>query len=227
MRAWRLLSLLVVITSGCCSTHRAWLDGYSACVPECGSCDCGSGGFLGHKSCLFQKKSHSHCGCNISCDPCGSCGDCFSDCGSPFTGCSSCSGEVMWDGTAASGCSSCAQGQTVYNGSQPSSGGCPHCMQNQMMSPPVQMQQQPAAPAPPAIPAIPPAEPAPEPHKAQLQQLQMIPTQPVQYQEASPPVQQSAPASSYNPPASSAVQPVLWVPAVPSTPAPLMIPSSR
>ncbi len=37
MRAWCLLALLVVATSGCCSTHRAWLDGYSSCVPECGA----------------------------------------------------------------------------------------------------------------------------------------------------------------------------------------------
>lgn len=229
MRAWCLLALLAVVTSGCCSTHRAWLDGYSSCVPECGSCECDSGcGLFGHQSCLFKKKSRGcYCHCMTSCDPCGGCGDCFTGCDSSFSNCDSCAGQVMWNGTMDTGCSSCAQGQTFYNGSMPS-GGCQHCMQNQMMPAQSSPQNPPQAPAPP-IPAVPPAEPAPEPTKAQMMQLQSIPTQPVQYQEMAPPVQYSPPATSYSPPAAQAapaVQPVLWVPAQ-SPQAPLLVPPAR
>ncbi len=234
MRALCLLALIGATFSGCCSTHRAWTDGYGSCVPQCdGSCP------TTHKSCLFKKSSRSRCS---SCSPCGSpcgssCGDCESGCGSvsggDFAGCSSCAGGQSFDGMSTSECASCAQGQTAYEGStyssMPQSSTCPTCHQNQMMSTPTIMPTQSVAPPPPTPPSTPanPMQNAPEPTQArlmqpmqmhQMQPIQMpqpqaaplrllsAPTQPVQYQEWQP--HQSPPASSvpYNPPAQTPPQ---------------------
>ena len=253
MRALCLLALFGATLSGCCSAHRAWSDGYNACVPECQDCAPAR-----HRSCLFQKKA-THCRCSH----CSSCGDVCEygagDCGTPV-------------GSGCGECSSCAQGQhMVYEGSMDSTypsmqSTCPTCHQPQMS--PMQMSPTQSAPsstppmeppvAPPANPMTPPPM-APEPHQAQmLQPLQMPPsrfspqpissgqmqplqlppaqTQAVQHQEWQP--HPSVPQSfvPYNPPVQqvpqqglvpqqshTAVQPVLWVP--PQTPAPLLMPA--
>ena len=254
MRALCLLALIGATLSGCCSTHRAWSDGYGSCVPECGDCNSNS-----HRGCLFKKKSA--CG---RCSPCGdpcSCGSCGSACGSSCGGCSSGSCDQVFDGTSSSGCSSCTQGQTVYDGStyssMPSGTLCPTCQQNQMIPTPSQSIT-PMPPTPPAAPAN-PMQNAPEPTAArmmqpiQMQPMQMVPmqmvpmqpqqmqplrmtpvqTQPVQYQEWQPHQTQIRSTSPYAPPAQAtpraqqtAVQPVLWVPAQaqPTAP-PLLLPA--
>lgn len=236
MRTLCLLALIGATFSGCCSTHRAWNDGYGSCVPQRDDSYPTQ-----HKSCLFKKSSgsrYSPCG-----SPCGDCGNaCGSPCGSEFGDCSSCAGGMSYEGMPSSGCASCAQGQTADDGStfsMPQNSTCPTCHQNHMSPTPSQS----VAPPPPTPPAAPenPMPSAPEPtvaqmmqmSQAQMQPLRMLPTQaqPVQYQEWQP--HQSPPPSlvPYNPPASlpaqqlqTVVQPVLWVPAQTQSPAPLIIP---
>jgi|GEM_PF-5230907 len=181
MRALCLLALIGATLSGCCSTHRAWSDGYGSCVSGCGDCSSNS-----HKGCLFKK--HSSRGRCSHCSPCGDscgfgCGSCETACGSNGDGCSSCSNDMVFEGMASGGCSSCAQGQTVYDGStystMPSSTTCPTCQQNQMIPSPSQS----IAPIPPAPPATPanPMQNAPEPTAARMMQpMQMQQMQPVQ-----------------------------------------------
>ncbi len=253
MRALCLLALIGATLSGCCSTHRAWSDGYGSCVSPGDSCDpCGSScGSSSHKSCLFGKKS-SPCRCSHCGSACGDCGafggGCGSSCGADFGGCSSCGDGMVFDGMpSSSGCSSCAQGQMINQGSF-----CPTCQQNQMnqMSPtPAQSSSPGMAPPPPTPPAssASPMANAPEPTEARLMQpmytqpqmrmltmqplqVQPVQTQPVQYQEWQQ--HQAASPQVYNPPAQmvpqppqTAVQPVLWVPAQPQTQAPLTLPA--
>ncbi len=250
MRALCLLVVLGVLLPGCCSTHRAWSEGYNSCVPQCDQC-----GDAPHQSCLFQKRSsRARCSHGSPCgDPCGfSCGDCGTGCGSACGDCSSCGDSVITGGMSCRGCSNCSPEQTVYSGStdsaMPYSSTCPTCQQGY----PVPAGSQTVAPPPPT-PAAAPANPmpnAPEPHAARtLQPLQMQPimqplmtqpaqmplipsqsAQPVQYQEWQP--HQSLPpgATPYTPAAAAvapqtAVQPVLWVPAQAQIQAPLTVPA--
>lgn len=173
MRVLCLLALFGATLSGCCSTHRAWSDGYNACVPECQDCAPAR-----HKSCLFQKTS-TRCRC-AHCSPCGVAsdfggGDCGSGCGSTL-------------GSECGGCSHCAQGQMDYEGSMysmypsmPSPSTCPTCHQPQMSpTQSVPSSSSPMAPtvAPPATPENPPPM-APEPHQARM--LQPLPQMPARF----------------------------------------------
>ena len=248
MRALCLLALIGATLSGCCSAHRAWSEGYDACVPQCDACQAAP-----RKSCWFQKKlARPGCSCSSRGNPCGlSGGGCGSSCGGSFEGCSSCGEGVISDGMVSSGCASCQQGQTVYEGSMysatPQSSTCPTCHQTHMnpeMSSPAPAYSPAESPPMTPPPMTPPAasapmpEPAPEPHQArmlQLQQMQPLPMQPaqtqtIQYQDWQPHQSQPQNFVPYNPPAQTvppqiqtAVQPILWVPATP--PAPLLLPA--
>lgn len=246
MRVLCLLALIGATLSGCCSTHRAWREGFDSCVPQCDSCHSHS------RNCNKRSGLFSPCS-----DSCGG------ECGSGCDGCASGGGFETY--------SSGDQGQTVYDGSayssMPQSMTCPSCQQTHQ----IQMAPTPAPsssgppPTPPAARENPMQETA-EPHQARLlqpmsmppgrmapqqmqpmtmQPLQVVPqlTQPVRYQEwqphSSPPQQQYRPQTNqpqseslvpYTPPVSavppqaqSAVQPVLWVPA--QSPAPLLMPA--
>ena len=206
MRALCLLALIGATLSGCCSTHRAWSDGYGSCVPQCDSgCPTPHQSCLS-KSCLFKKtSSRSRCSsCSPFGNPCGSdygssCEGCGSSCGSDFGGCTSCAGGMMSDGMATGGCASCAQGQTAFDGStyslMPESSICPTCHQNHLTPTPSSSNYSPTptqsvAPPPPTPPSTAPivTPDAPEPSAArmmqpmpirgvQMQPLRMLPTQ--------------------------------------------------
>lgn len=252
MRVLCLLALIGATFSGCCSPHRSWTKGFSACVSQGDGCQAPR-----QKSSLFRKKNS-----------CSRCSHCYDSCSG------GCATEMEYLGATPGGCSSCAQGGMVYGDSQysdystegamPNAGTCPTCHQSHMIpqefAPAPMQQSTPIAPTPPAAP-LPPEQPMPpaEPHQARMQQsmpmqpvrmspqpmqpLLMLPqqAQPVQFQEWQPhqphqpqplqqPLQQPLSLVPYNPPAQpvpqqaqSAVQPVLWVPAAPQ--APLLMPA--